>query len=124
MFSPAFSAFWLLTGYLILLILLGMFTARIARMKGIKTRAGYLGAVFWVIGVLVFFILAQFGSPDVLILFAVSFVVPLFYLVNLMAVFLDKKRTWEDPDYKKKSLEYLLIFALVLLLYVIGIILA
>ena len=124
MFSEAFSALWLMVGYLILLILLGIFTARIGKMKGIKTRAGYLGVIFWVLGVIVYFILAQFGSHDAIILITISIVAPLFYLINLVAILVDKKHTWIDPDYKKKGWLYMLIFLASLTVYVIGLIIA
>jgi hypothetical protein len=124
MFSPALSAIWLMFGYLILLILLGVFTASMGRMKGIKTRAGYLGAIFWMIGVIFYFILAQIGSPDAIILIVVSFVVPLFYLINLLALFLNKKQNWVDAEYKAKCLRYLLIFLAVLAIYITGLIIA
>ena len=113
-----------MVGYLIMLILLGLFTARLGRMKSIKTRSGYLGAVFWVIGVIVYFFLAQFRSVDAIILIAVSVVAPLFYIINLFAILLDKKHSWEDPDYKKKGLRYLLIFLAALTVYIIGLIIA
>lgn len=124
MFSPALSAFWLMAGYLILLVMLGVFTTKLGRMRGIKTRSGYLGAVFWLLGVLVYFILAQVGSPDVIILFAISIIIPIFYSVNLLAILLSKKLSWIDPDYKKKSLSYLVIFIIVLAIYLIGLIVA
>jgi len=124
MFSPAFSVFWLMIGYLTLLILLGMFTAGLGRMKGIRSNSGYLGAIFWLMGVVVYFILAQVGSPDVMILIAVSVVAPLFYIINLIAILLEKKHTWVDPEYKTKGLRYLMIFVAVLVVYVIGLIIA
>lgn len=124
MFSPALSTLWLMIGYLVLIILLGIFTAKIGRMKGFITRAGYLGAIFWVIGVIFYFILAQIGSPDAIILIVVSIVVPLFYLINLIALLLNKKHNWIDPKYKTKSLRFLLIFLTALLIYITGLILA
>lgn len=124
MFSAPFSAFWLMMGYLLLLILLGVFTTRLGQMKSIKTRPGYLGAIFWLIGVVFYFILAQVGSPDALILILVSIVAPLFYLINLMAILLEKKHTWVDPAYRKKGLSYLLIFLAALAVYVTGLIIA
>jgi hypothetical protein len=124
MFSPAFSAFWLMVGYLVLLILLGVFTDRIGRMKGIRSKAGYLGAIFWLMGVVFYFILAQVGSPDALILMAVSIVAPLFYIFNLIAILFEKKHTWVEPEYKRKGLRYLMIYISVLAVYVIGLIIA
>ena len=124
MFSPAFSVFWLMIGYLTLLILLGMFTAGLGRMKGIRSNSGYLGAIFWLMGVVVYFILAQVGSPDVMILIAVSVVAPLFYIINLLAILLEKKHAWVDPAYKTKGLRFLMIFVAVLVVYVIGLIIA
>ena len=124
MFSPAFSAFWLMMGYLILLILLGMFVARLGRMKGIRSHAGYMGAIFWLMGVAIFFVLAQVGSPDVLILIAVSIVAPLFYIINLIAILLEKNHSWVDLEYKTKGLRYLMILVAVLVVYVVGLIIA
>ena len=124
MFSPAFSAFWLMTGYLVLLVLLGVFTARIVRMKGIKTQAGYAGAVFWVLGVLFYFVLAQIGSPDVIILILISIAAPLFHIISLLIVVFNKKRTWKAPAYKSKSVRLLLIFTTALAIYVLGLIIA
>ena len=124
MFGEAFSTAWVMLGYLFLLILLGIFITRLGKMKGIKTSPGYLGAVFWVIGVIIYFVLAQVGSPDALILIAVSIVAPLFYLINLLAILLEKKHTWVDPDYKKKSLRNLFIFLGALGVWMIGLIVA
>ncbi|MFU8827570.1 MAG: hypothetical protein ACNA70_08785 [Brevefilum sp.] len=124
MFSAAFSALWIMLGYLILLILMGIFTARLGRMRGIKTKPGYLGAVFWVLGVLLYFILAQVGSPDVIILITISIAAPLFYIINLIAILLKKKEPWVDPNYKVKGLTYLLIFVVALIVYVIGLVIA
>ena len=124
MFSPAFSAFWLMTGYLVLLVLLGVFTARIVRMKGIKTQAGYAGAVFWVLGVLFYFVLAQIGSPDVIILILISIAAPLFHMISLLIVVFNKKHTWKDPAYKNKSVRLLLILTIALAIYVLGLIIA
>lgn len=124
MFSAGFSAFWLMAGYLILLILLGVFTARLGRMKGVKTRVGYLGAIFWVLGVIFYFILAQVGSPDAIILLVISVVAPLSYLINLMAILFNNKQTWTNPDYKKNGLRYLLIFLATLTVYLIGLVIA
>ena len=124
MFSAAFSAFWLMMGYLILLILMGAFIAKLGQMKGIRTRSGFIGAIFWVVGVVFYFILAQIGSPDAIILIVVSIVVPLFYLINLLAILLNKKQNWIDPEYKRKRLSYLLIFLAVLFIYIIGLAIA
>lgn len=124
MFSAAFSALWLMVGYLILLILLGVFTAKLAKMKGLKPRAGYLGAIFWLLGVIFYFILAQVGSPDALILIVISIAVPLFYMINLAAIFLNKKHAWVDPEYKTKGLRNFLIFISVFAVYVTGLVIA
>jgi hypothetical protein len=124
MFGEAFSAAWVMLGFLFLLILMGIFTSMLGKMKGIKTSSGYLGAVFWVIGVIIYFVLAQVGSPDALILIAVSIVTPLLYLINLFAILFEKKHTWVDPDYKKKSLRHLIIFLGALVVWMIGLIIA
>jgi hypothetical protein len=113
-----------MTGYLVLLVLLGVFTARIVRMKGIKTQAGYAGAVFWVLGVLFYFVLAQIGSPDVIILILISIAAPLFHIISLLIVVFNKKHTWKDPAYKNKSVRLLLIFTTALAIYVLGLIIA
>jgi len=124
MFSPAFSALWVMLGYLLLLILLGMFTAKLGEMKGIKTTPGYLGAIFWFLGVVFYFVLAQVGSPDTLILIGVSIFVPLLYIINLVVILLNKKHNWNDPDYKTKGLRYLLIFMAALGVYILGLVIA
>ncbi len=124
MFSAAFSAFWIMAGYLILLVLMGVFTTKLGKMRGIKTSTGYLGALFWVLGVIFYFILAQVRSPDALILITISIVAPLFYLINLVAILLKKKQPWVDPNYKVKGLTYLLIFVVALIVYVIGLVIA
>lgn len=124
MFSEAFSALWLMIGYLVLIILLGTLTSRLGKMKDIKTSPGYLGAVFWIIGVVIYFILAQVGSPDAIILIAISVVAPLLYLVNVVAILLEKKHTWIDPNYKLKRTRCLLIFISALAVYVIGLVIA
>jgi hypothetical protein len=124
MFSAAFSAFWIMAGYLILLVLMGVFTTKLGKMRGIKTSTGYLGALFWILGVIFYFILAQVGSPDALILITISILAPLFYLINLVAILLKKKQPWVDPNYKVKGLTYLLIFVVALIVYVIGLVIA
>jgi hypothetical protein len=124
MFSAAFSALWLMVGYLILLIMLGMFTSKLAQMKGLKAMAGYLGAVFWLLGVIFYYILAQVGAPDALILIVISIAVPLFYLINLAAILLDKKHAWVDPEYKTKGLRNLLIFLFAFAIYAAGLVIA
>ena len=124
MFSPAFSAFWIMVGYLILLVLLSVFTAKIGRMTGIKSKTGFIGAIFWLMGVVFYFILAQIGSPDAIILILISLAAPLFSIINLLIILLNKKHSWKDPAYKKKSLAYLLIFMAALLIYIIGLIIA
>ncbi len=124
MFSPAFSAFWIMVGYLILLVLLSVFTAKIGRMKGIKSRIGSIGVIFWLMGVVFYFILAQIGSPDAIILVLISLAAPLFSIINVLTILFNKKHSWKDPAYKKKSLAYLLIFIAALLVYIIGLIIA
>lgn len=124
MFSAAFSAFWIMAGYLILLVLMGVFTTKLGKMRGIKTSPGYLGSLFWILGVIFYFILAQVGSPDALILITISILAPLFYLINLVAILLKKKQPWVDPNYKVKGLTYLLIFVVALIVYVIGLVIA
>ncbi len=124
MFSPAISALWLTAGYLILLILLGIFTSKLAQMKGLPVRPGYLGAVFWLLGLVFYFILAQVGSPDALILIIISIAAPLFYLINLTVILLEKKHAWIDPEYKTKGLRILVIFMVILAVYVTGLLIA
>ena len=93
-------------------------------MKGIHSKAGYLGVIFRLFGVVFYFILAQFRSPDVLISISVSIVALLFSFINLIAILLEKKRTWFDAQYKYKGLRYLIIFVAAPAVYVIGLIIA
>ena len=123
MFSPAFSAFWVMIGYLILLVLLGVLALNRTH-EGIKSKTGFIGAIFWLMGVVFYFILAQIGSPDAIILILISLAAPLFSIINLLIILLNKKHSWKDPAYKKKSLAYLLIFMAALLIYIIGLIIA
>ena len=124
MFGDAFSAAWLMLGYLALLILLGTLVFRFGRMKGITTAPGYLGAVFWIIGVIVYLIFARVGEPDAIILNLVSIVAPMVHFFNILGILLERKHKWKDPDYKRKGLRYLLIFLGAVAVYAIGLVLA
>jgi amino acid transporter len=104
--------------------LLGIFSEKFGKMKKINSKAGFFGVIFWILGMVFYFVLAQVGSPDALILIAVSVFAPLFSFINLIAILLKKKHTWVDPEYKTKGLRYLMIFMAVLVVYVIGLIIA
>jgi hypothetical protein len=57
-------------------------------------------------------------------LIIISIVAPLIYLINLLAILLEKKHTWIDPDTKKKAWKYLFIFLGLLAVWMIGLVLA
>ena len=58
----AISTLWLMGGYFVLILLMGIFVTRIQKMRGIKTQPAILGALFWTIGMIAYAIL---GNNDV-----------------------------------------------------------
>ncbi len=123
MFRDALSAIWLMAGYLSLILLLGMFTQRIGKMKGIKAAPGWLGGAMWLLAVYIYFNLASRQLADPIILILVFAIVPLIYLINIAAMLLSKTYKWQQAKDKQTVMKYLFIFLGVLAVWVIGLIL-
>lgn len=94
----ALSAFWLLAGCLAMILLLGMFTARLRAARGIRSAPGYLGGIIWVIAMIGYAVLAKNEMADPLIFILVSAVIPLVYLINILLLLLSRRYTWQDPQ--------------------------
>ena len=123
MFRDAFSAAWLMLGYLVLLVWLGVLTARLGKLKKSPHAPWYLGPVFWLVGIALYLVFARVGEPDAIILITVSLVAPLLYFINLLIILLDKKHPWKTDGDKRLARRDLLIFLVALALWVIGLIL-
>ena len=123
MFRDAFSAAWLMLGYLALLVWLGVLTARLGKLKKSPHAPWYLGAVFWLIGITLYLVFARVGEPDAIILITVSLVAPLLYFINLLTILLDKKHPLKADGDKHLARRYLLILLAALSLWVLGLVL-
>ena len=123
MFRDAFSAAWLMLGYLALLVWLGVLTARLGKLKKSPHAPWYLGMVFWLLGVTLYLVFARVGEPDAIILITVSLVAPLLYFINLLIILLDKKHPWKADEDKHLAWRYLLIFLAALVLWALGLVL-
>ncbi|HOE35269.1 MAG: hypothetical protein GX415_06040 [Chloroflexi bacterium] len=119
----ALSAFWLLAGCLAVIVLLGMFAARLRAMHGIKSAPGYLGGIVWVIAMIGYAVLAKNEMSDPIIFILVSAVIPLVYLINIMVILLSKRYHWKDPADKQPAGRFALIILAVLGVWILGLIL-
>ena len=119
----ALSAFWLLAGCLALILLLGIFVARLRKAHGIKTAPGYLGGIIWVIAMIGYAVLSRNEMADPLIFILVSSVIPVVYLINILVILLSKRYSWKNPDDKRTAGRFAIIIVSVLLVWVLGLIL-
>lgn len=119
----ALSAFWLLAGCLALILLLGIFVARLRKAHGIKTAPGYLGGIIWVIAIIGYAVLSRNEMSDPLIFILVSSVIPVVYLINVLVILLSKHYSWKNPDDKRVAGRFAIIIVAVLLVWVLGLIL-
>lgn len=119
----ALSAFWLLAGCLAMILLLGMFTARLRAARGIRSAPGYLGGIIWVIAMIGYAVLAKNEMTDPLIFILVSAVIPLVYLINILLLLLSRRYTWQDPQGKLAAGRFALIILGVFIVWVLGLLL-
>jgi len=119
----ALSAFWLLAGCLAVIVLLGLFVARLRKAHGIKSAPGYLGGIIWVIAMIGYAVLGRNEMADPLIFILVSSVIPLVYLVNILIILLSRRYTWKDPQDKRAAGRFAGVILAVLLVWIIGLIL-
>jgi hypothetical protein len=119
----ALSAFWLLAGCLAVILLLGVFVARLRKTHGIKSAPGYLGGIIWVIAMIGYAILGRNEMADPLIFILVSSIIPLVYLINILIILLSRRYTWKNPEDKRSASHFSIVILAVLLVWVIGLIL-
>ena len=119
----ALSAFWLLAGCLALILLLGIFVARLRKAHGIKTAPGYLGGIIWVIAMIGYAVLSRNEMSDPLIFILVSSVIPVVYLINILVILLSKRYSWKNPDDKRTAGRFAIIIVAALLVWALGLIL-
>jgi len=119
----ALSAFWLLAGCLALILLLGIFVARLRKAHGIKTAPGYLGGIIWVIAMIGYAVLSRNEMADPLIFILISSVIPVVYLINILVILLSKRYSWKNPDDKRTAGRFAIIIVAALLVWVLGLIL-
>ncbi len=119
----ALSAFWLLAGCLALILLLGIFVARLRKAHGIKTAPGYLGGIIWVIAMIGYAVLSRNEMADPLIFILVSSVIPVVYLINILVILLSKRYSWKNPDDKRTAGRFAIIIVAALLVWALGLIL-
>jgi hypothetical protein len=116
------STLWLLGGYFILILLMGIYVSRIQKMRGIKARPGGLGALIWTIGMIAYALLGENDMSDPLMFIAISGVIPLVYLVMLLVALISPRYIWKNPKDQQTALTYLGIFLVLLAVYVVGLI--
>jgi hypothetical protein len=119
----ALSALWLLAGCLAVIILLGMFVARLRATHGIKSAPGYLGGIIWVIAMIGYAVLAKNEMSDPIIFILISAVIPLVYLINIAVILLSKRYIWKDPTDKRAAGRFAWIILAVIVFWIIGLIL-
>ncbi len=119
----ALSAFWLLAGCLALILLLGIFVARLRKAHGIKTAPGYLGGIIWVIAMIGYAVLSRNEMADPLIFILISSVIPVVYLINILVILLSKRYSWKNPDDKRTAGRFAIIIVAALLVWALGLIL-
>ena len=119
----ALSAFWLLAGCLALILLLGIFVARLRKAHRIKTAPGYLGGIIWVIAMIGYAVLSRNEMADPLIFILISSVIPVVYLINILVILLSKRYSWKNPDDKRTAGRFAIIIVAALLVWVLGLIL-
>ena len=119
----AISTLWLMGGYLVLILLMGIFVTRIQKMRGIQTKPAILGALYWTIGMIAFAILGNNEMSDPLMFITISVIIPLIYLVMVLVALLSRKYHWKNDSDPKIALRYLAAFLVLLDVYTIGLLL-
>ena len=119
----AISTLWLMGGYLVLILLMGIFVTRIQKMRGIQTKPAILGALFWTIGMIAYAILGNNEMSDPLMFITISVIIPLIYLVMVLVALLSRKYHWKNDSDPKIALRYLAAFVVLLVVYTIGLLL-
>ena len=116
----ALSTVWLLGGYFVLIMLMGIFVTRIQKMRGIKSQPAILGALFWTIGMIAYAILGNNEMSDPLMFITISVIIPLIYLVMVLVALLSRKYHWKNDSDPKIALRYLAVFFVLVFVYAIG----
>ena len=119
----AISTLWLMGGYFVLILLMGIFVTRIQKMRGIKTQPAILGALFWTIGMIAYAILSNNEMSDPLMFITISVIIPLIYLVMVLVALLSRKYHWKNDSDRKIALRYLAILLVLLVVYTVGLVL-
>ena len=119
----ALSTVWLLGGYFVLIMLMGIFVTRIQKMRGIKSQPAILGALFWTIGMIAYAILGNNEMSDPLMFITISVIIPLIYLVMVLVALLSRKYHWKNDSDRKIALRYLAILLVLLVVYTVGLVL-
>jgi len=110
-------------GYLVLILLMGIFVTRIQKMRGIQAKPAILGALYWTIGMIAFAILGNNEMYDPLMFITLSVIIPLTYLVMVLVALLSRKYHWKNDSDPKIALRYLAAFLVLLVVYTIGLLL-
>jgi predicted permease len=116
----ALSTVWLLGGYFVLIMLMGIFVTRIQKMRGIKSQPAILGALFWTIGMIAYAILGNNEMSDPLMFITISVIIPLIYLVMVLVALLSRKYHWKNDSDPKIALRYLAVFLVLVFVYAVG----
>ncbi len=116
----ALSTVWLLGGYFVLILLMGIFVTRIQKMRGIKSQPAILGALFWTIGMIAYAILGNNEMSDPLMFITISVIIPLIYLVMVLVALLSRKYHWKNDSDPKIALRYLAVFLMLVFVYAVG----
>ena len=116
----ALSTVWLLGGYFVLIMLMGIFVTRIQKMRGIKSQPAILGALFWTIGMIAYAILGNNEMSDSLMFITISVIIPLIYLVMVLVALLSRKYHWKNDSDPKIALRYLAVFLVLVFVYAVG----
>jgi len=116
----ALSTVWLLGGYFVLIMLMGIFVTRIQKMRGIKSQPAILGALFWTIGMIAYAILGNNEMSDPLMFITISVIIPLIYLVMVLVALLSRKYHWKNASDPKIALRYLAVFLMLVFVYAVG----
>ena len=120
MLREALSTVWLLGGYFVLIMLMGIFVTRIQKMRGIKSQPAILGALFWTIGMIAYAILGNNEMSDPLMFITISVIIPLIYLVMVLVALLSRKYHWKNDSDPKIALRYLAVFLVLVFVYAVG----
>ena len=116
----ALSTVWLLGGYFVLIMLMGIFVKKKKKMRGIKSQPAILGALFWTIGMIAYAILGNNEMSDPLMFITISVIIPLIYLVMVLVALLSRKYHWKNDSDPKIALRYLGVFLVLVFVYAIG----